>query len=233
MIGQLINDFDNLPEGSNTLHKFNNMFKQYITGDQEVLVDIGSMLTGGLREVFIDGKMSRIELCDQAAPSPKREDKGKIFRWDVYKNGKKVREFFKKRKLAKWLDVTEPAVNQAIDRQGKCKGYSIAKVTIGVKNITEAKRRYQLERTEDRSIICYITGEYIVSKNGVNVSFTSCRDVRAFVKTSHYKVKNAVNSGVELEGFLITHRNLTREEKIAVSNLKKAEKARRLANGND
>jgi hypothetical protein len=231
MIGQLIHKFDALPENTNTLHKFNNMFKQYITGDQEVLVDIGNMMTGGLREVYIGGIIQRLELCDQVAPSPKREDAGKILRWDIYLDGAKVKEFFKKKEAAKWIGVTSSSINQALDKNCKCRGYNIKKVQIGVKNLTEAKRRYQLERTEDRSILCYLLGEYIASKDNVSVSFTSARDVRDLVKTSHYKIKNAVNEDIEINGFKITYRTLTPDEKRAVSKLKKQAKERRLFNG--
>lgn len=64
MIGQLINKFDNLAENDSTLKTFNEMFKTDIKGKDSSLVEIGNIVTGGLREVFIDGVKTIVRIND-------------------------------------------------------------------------------------------------------------------------------------------------------------------------
>lgn len=52
-IGEKINEFDNLPEGENTLAKFESMFKTNTIGRKDELVEIGEPEIGDMREIFV------------------------------------------------------------------------------------------------------------------------------------------------------------------------------------
>lgn len=62
MIGQQINNFDNLPLEKSTLKTFNLMFNQNIEGNDSSIVEIGKLTTGTMREIFIDGNLKVVDI---------------------------------------------------------------------------------------------------------------------------------------------------------------------------
>ena len=77
MFGQLINQFDNLPENENTVAKFNAMFKTRLSGDHTALLEIGGIDIGERREVFINGNRELIDLKELRTIASRNQYQGK------------------------------------------------------------------------------------------------------------------------------------------------------------
>ncbi len=69
MIGQLINEFDNMED--NSLEAFKTLFRTSIEIHEGCTVVIGGMLTEGYRELLIDDKRVIAELKPQGVKKPK------------------------------------------------------------------------------------------------------------------------------------------------------------------
>lgn len=67
MLGELINKFDTLENA--TLKDFNTTFNMSLEGSENALVEIGDIVVGERREVFIDGNLELIELHTKDLPT--------------------------------------------------------------------------------------------------------------------------------------------------------------------
>ena len=133
MIGQLINEFDELLDP--TLADFNSTFRLSLEGDLKAPVKIGTMTVGGLREVFIGGKIELIEL-------PMILDKARTSEHQVYKVMKKNKVVFVThliKNISSLLKVERRKVAQYCEQDRELYGHRIIKAKVGHVEYLKAK----------------------------------------------------------------------------------------------
>ena len=122
MIGHLINTFEASPD--NTVEAFNRIFEESLNYPSTSIVEIGTMLTGGFREVHIDGNIELINLY-VSNYTPTAESKRAIFRYTVTKEGFNTVVAYHTKELSSKLGISVEVLRSAIRRNQKCHGYSI------------------------------------------------------------------------------------------------------------
>lgn len=191
MIGQLINEFDELFDP--TLADFNKTFKMSLKGDLSSPIKIGTMVVGGLREVFIDGKIELIELpniVEKPKPKPKKKVVVKLPKQKKYvaTRWEESWEFDTLKSLANFLGMSRSALDDRI-RLGKAddtKGFKVVK------------------NTPMSSYIYYAVRDIEVNQ------FTTMSDLAEFLNVSKCTIKKkfAKESQIEYKGY-----KLSREER--------------------
>ena len=81
-IGELVNEFDNLPEEKSSLGTFNSMFGLEIEGEESTIVEIGEPEIGNRRIIFVNDKeiVVNMETISEVGIEPYRSRKEKYGR---------------------------------------------------------------------------------------------------------------------------------------------------------
>ena len=130
MIGQLINEFDDLLDP--TLEDFNKTFKMSLKGDLSAPVTIGSMTLGGLREVVVGGKIELISIDEIRGKGEVVKDKRLTGRPSPFlylgeKDGVK-RTFYSLNDIRDEVDIPYTTVCYRLDNNLAIDGWKIEKV---------------------------------------------------------------------------------------------------------
>lgn len=101
MIGETINKFENLPEESQNLGKFNKMFRLELDGEKSAKIKIGKLTRADRREVYIDDKMVLVNFVNLNKEVERKSWGNKKFIYGIYKNGKLIETLRTSREVRK------------------------------------------------------------------------------------------------------------------------------------
>lgn len=127
-IGQKINEFDNLSEGTNTVDKFNEMFGTDVEGSG--LLEIGEITTGGLREVIVNGVTKIISIYKKDIEQEEIEDDGLEDSYSIIIDGSEVAKFANLKSVAIALETNLSLVSRYCKKNWEYYGYQIKLIRI-------------------------------------------------------------------------------------------------------
>jgi len=121
MIGQKINEFDNLPEEKCTVARFNELFRTKLGGDLSLPVEILGITIGGLREVVINGKLELVDVPIIAKEVENASNYEGRFIYKVFKDEVFMGTFKTALEIQKKFGVTRETVSSRVKLGGTTK----------------------------------------------------------------------------------------------------------------
>ena len=115
MIGELINKFDKTPS-SNVL-TFNTIFNTDLGGSILASVEIGSLVRGNTREVFVNGERRLVELSGYDLTSDRYTKVPKRHIYKLYSRGKFVKNFYTMDDIAEFTKTPPTSVKTAVAKK--------------------------------------------------------------------------------------------------------------------
>lgn len=211
MIGQLINKFDALPEEKCNVGTFNEMFKADIGTDLSVKVEIGEILTGGLRSVTIGSKTVRIAIRDIKPNLKGTTQFIEEFRYDLFDEGVLVGTYTEKNIIAEFLGKSVTTVNNMITKGYVCDEiYTLKATKTGerLKKFIKDANTIKTFKPVDNSRQ-FGRNYYIIKKDGIEICCNSVADCVVIMKTSALKFGQIYKTGKSLYGYTIAKHRMT------------------------
>lgn len=212
MIGQLINEFDALPEDECNLATFNEMFKVDIRGPQDSIVEIGEPLLGSLRSVTVGSTELKVAFRD-IKPSLNGASKYILeFKYELFDNGVLLHTYDEKAKVAKFLGKSDTLVTYMIEKESVCEGRYTLKATQTGKRLKKFLQKKVKEFKKPDSSRKFGKNYYIIEKNGIEICCNSVSDCASIIKASPKKFQNTYKSEGRVNGYLTTKHKMTEEQ---------------------